>query len=249
MSGALLELRGIGVVVSGNTLLRDISLAVAPGEILAILGANGAGKSTLIETLSAAIVPTTGEITFGGRPLAGWSLSELAGRRALNASEPAIAFALRVDECVALGRPFERRDERAIAAALDDAHAVQWAARDYATLSSGEQMRVQVARALYQLGNTADCLWLLDEPCAHLDIAQRQFVLTLIERIARARRWAVVFSTHDPAEAAMIADRALLVRAGSALAFGPVAEMLTEDRLSACYGVRVATRTAFVATG
>lgn len=244
---ALHELRNVGVTVGGAPLLHHISLGVASGEIVAVLGANGAGKSTLIETLSGALAPTTGDCHFGGRPLASWTPTDLAARRALNASEPGIPFALRVDECVALGRPFAAIDAMAIAAALAETHAAQWSARDYATLSSGEQMRVQIARALYQLGDTPDCLWLLDEPCAHLDIAQRQLVLGLIERIAAARRWAVVFSTHDPAEAAQIAQRVLLVRSGAALAFGAAAEMLTEDWLSQCYGVRVAPRLAFAA--
>ena len=110
----------------------------------------------------------------------------------------------------------------------------------------GEQMRVQLARSLYQLADAPRCIWLLDEPCAHLDLAQRQFVLALIARVAKTRQWSVVFSTHDPAEALQIADQALLLRNGSAVAVGAAAEVINARDLSACYGVGVTRGEGFV---
>jgi iron complex transport system ATP-binding protein len=250
----LLTVDAIGVRVGGTMLLRDISFALRSGRILALLGANGAGKSTLVATLAGELPLTGGCIELHGRPLTAWSAAELAGRRALNASEPAVPFALRVADYVALGQPFDAPDAEAVAAALTECHAAEWRGRDYATLSLGEQMRVQLARSLYQLGRPLSstepqsrCLWLLDEPCAHLDMAQRHFVLTLIARIAREREWAVVFSTHDPMEAQLIADHALLLQKGEVLAFAEANEALTEANLSACYGRSVALRPAFVA--
>lgn len=250
----LLEVSNLGIATRTARLLHEVSLVLDAGEILAVLGANGAGKSTLISALSASVTPATGQILLDGKSLTGYSLAELAGRRALNASEPAIPFAMSVAECVALGRPFSGSawssapsDQAQIAQALHETHATQWAARDYATLSMGEQVRVQIARSLYQLGDTPRCLWLLDEPCAHLDMAQRQFVLSLVARIAKERHWAVVFSTHDPAEAAQIADRTLLMRGGEALLCATTAEALTAENLSACYGVNVHARAAFSA--
>lgn len=250
----LLTVDAIGVRVGGTMLLRNISFALRSGRILALLGANGAGKSTLVATLAGELPLTGGCIELHGRPLTAWSAAELAGRRALNASEPAVPFALSVADYVALGQPFDAPDVEAVAAALTECHAAEWRGRDYATLSLGEQMRVQLARSLYQLGRPLSstepqsrCLWLLDEPCAHLDMAQRHFVLTLIARIAREREWAVVFSTHDPMEAQLIADHALLLQKGEVLAFAEANEALTEANLSACYGRSVALRPAFVA--
>ena len=250
----LLKVDAIGVRVGGTMLLQNISFALRSGRILALLGANGAGKSTLVATLAGELPLTGGCIELHGRPLTAWSAAELAGRRALNASEPAVPFALSVADYVALGQPFDAPDVEAVAAALTECHAAEWRGRDYATLSLGEQMRVQLARSLYQLGRPLSstepqsrCLWLLDEPCAHLDMAQRHFVLTLIARIAREREWAVVFSTHDPMEAQLIADHALLLQKGEVLAFAEANEALTEANLSACYGRSVALRPAFVA--
>ncbi len=247
MSMPLVSVANVGVTVQGKRLLHDISFVLRAGDVLAVLGANGAGKSTLIAALSAGVTQSRGQIDLDSRPLADWSLLELAERRALNASEPAVPFAMSVSECVALGRPFASPDNAQVANALQAAHAQQWAERDYTTLSTGEQTRVQLARSLYQLGDTPRCLWLLDEPCAHLDLVQKQFVLSLIAQVAKARQWAVVFSTHDPAEAQQVADHVLLVRAGEALVSAPVAEALSAANLSACYGVNVARRDGFVA--
>ena len=242
----LLSVAALSVEVRESRLLHDVTFDVRSGEIIALLGANGAGKSTLIAALAGEIREHSGNIVFDNKALKEWSLESLAGRRALNATEPAVPFALNVSDYVALGRPFDAADVLAVNAVLTETHATPWATRDIATLSSGEQMRVQLARSLYQLGDTPHCLWLLDEPCAHLDLAQKQFVLTLISRIAKQRQWAIVFSTHDPAEALQIANQALLLRAGEVVATGAATEVINGDNLSRCYGVTVNRGIAFV---
>ena len=242
----LLSVSALGVSVRTSRLLHDISFALQPGEILALLGANGAGKSTLIAALAGEIGNPVGSILFDGALLTSWSLRTLAERRALNVTEPAVPFALSVADYVALGRPFDAVDDYNVQAALAEADATQWAVRDIATLSSGEQTRVQLARSLYQLGDTPHCLWLLDEPCAHLDLAQKQFVLALILRIAKARKWGIVFSTHDPAEALQIADQALLLQAGTVVASGVASEVINAENLSRCYGVNINRSIAFI---
>ncbi len=243
---SLLSVVALGVDVRGSRLLHDITFELQAGEIIALLGANGAGKSTLIAALAGEIENHSGDVMLDEKVLADWSLESLAARRALNATEPAVPFALSVADYVALGRPFDAADASAVNVALTETHATQWATRDIATLSSGEQMRVQLARSLYQLGDTPRCVWLLDEPCAHLDLAQKQFVLSLIARIAKQRQWGIIFSTHDPAEALQIADQALLLRAGSAIAVGVASQVINGENLSACYGVSVTRSEGFV---
>ncbi|MBP6530910.1 MAG: ABC transporter ATP-binding protein [Burkholderiales bacterium] len=248
MNTSVLRAENLGVVVNGKALLRDVNLAVGAGEILALLGANGAGKSTLIAAIAGEVAEHTGRIDFNGVPMVSYSLEAIAVRRALNAAEPALPFAMSVEDYVALGRPFDAPDATAINDALEACHAVEWSERDFATLSSGEQMRVQLARSLYQLGEAPNALWLLDEPCAHLDLAQRRFVLTLLASVAKSRGWAIVFSTHDPAEALATSHKALLLRAGECVGYGATAETITEASLAACYGVAVTRASAFVAT-
>ncbi|MCZ2133890.1 MAG: ABC transporter ATP-binding protein [Burkholderiales bacterium] len=247
---ALLSVLGVGRRAGTALLLESVSFAVDEGAVLAVLGANGAGKSTLMAALAGDSTLDRGDIEFSGKPLAAWSPLELASRRALNASEPPVPFAMSVADYVALGRPFAAPDAEAVTAALAECHADPWRARDYATLSMGEQLRVQLARSLYQLGanqGRTRCLWLLDEPCAHLDMVQRQFVLKLMQRFAKALQWAVVFSTHDPLEAQAIADHALLMRHGRALLHAPTEHALDETTLSACYGQPIVAAPAFIA--
>jgi iron complex transport system ATP-binding protein len=236
---ALLKVSKLRVVRGGQMLLDDVSFSVNAGEILALLGANGAGKSTLFAALAGEDVPAQGTIAFDGKSLAAYAALELAERRALNAVEPPLAFSLSVFDVVALGRPFVAVDRNAVERALEDCHAAHWAARDATTLSSGEMLRVQLARSLYQMGDEPRCLWLLDEPFAHLDLAQRKFVLELLRRIANERQWAIIFSSHEPRDAEAIADNVLLLREAKVIAYGAVAQTLRHAELSACYGITV----------
>ena len=107
-------------------------------------------------------------------------------------------------------------------------------ARHVPALSGGERQLVTVARALAQ----EPAILLLDEPTSHLDLANKQRVLSVLRQLREQGR-TIAFSTHDPAAAAAIADFVILLRAGRLLAAGPLAEVFTSERLSATYGVDV----------
>jgi iron complex transport system ATP-binding protein len=236
----LLKVEKLRVVRANQTLLQEISFSLQAGEVLAVLGANGAGKSTLLSALAGEFTASSRTISIDETSMDRFDAQALAERRALNVVEPPLAFSLSVFEYVSLGKPFADIDCAAILNALELCHAAQWMNRDAASLSSGELLRVQLARSLYQLGERARCLWLLDEPLAHLDLAQRQFVLTLIRKIASERQWAIVFSTHDPRDAAQVSDHALLLSRGEVIGCAPPKQVLTAKLLSECYGVQVA---------
>lgn len=227
------------VVRSNSVLINAVSFSLRAGEVMAVLGANGAGKSTLISALANELSLTSGTLVVNEKSLDAYDAESLAEVRALNAVEPPLAFSLTVFDYVALGRPFAEPDCNGVLAALQECHAAQWMNRDAASLSSGELLRVQLARSLYQLGETPNALWLLDEPLAHLDLAQRQYVLQLMREIATARRWAIVFSTHEPRDAFAICDSALLLRCGGLVASGPPDLVLTPEALNTCYGIDV----------
>jgi iron complex transport system ATP-binding protein len=246
----LLVVGDVSVRIDNALLLDAIGFDVAAGEVLTVLGANGAGKSTLLATLAGELAPSTGVIELRSEPLGSYSLEALAELRALNTTEPAPSFALTVSDVVALGRPFAPTDRAALLQALAELDASAWTNREFATLSTGEQFRVQLARSRYQLGSARDCLWLLDEPCAHLDLAQRQFVLTYLRRVATEQGFAIVMTTHDPSEAQYIADRVLLMCRGAMLAFGDASSTLTAQNLSRCYDAPVTSGSAWrIATG
>ncbi len=236
---AVLNVQALSVVRNQSHLIDSLSFSLRAGEVLALLGANGAGKSTLLGALANEFEATSGVIEVNGQPLGVYVAESLAEVRALNAVEPPLAFSLSVFDFVSLGRPFLEPDCEGVLRALDECHAAQWMNRDAASLSSGELLRVQIARSLYQLGDAPNSLWLLDEPLAHLDLAQRDFVLRLLRQVATARRWAIVFSTHEPQDAIAIADQVLLLRRGTAMAFGDPRSVLTNEQLSECYETQV----------
>jgi iron complex transport system ATP-binding protein len=237
---ALLSVDRACVTRGQRHVLRDISFALKAGQVMGLLGANGAGKSTLLSALAGEIALSGGSISVNGSSIDCLSAQALAEIRALNIVEPPLAFSLSVFEYVSLGQPFAEVDCAAILEALDRCHATQWMNRDAASLSSGELLRVQLARSIFQLGRSENCVWLLDEPLAHLDLAQRQFALQLLRDVASERRWSIVFSTHDPRDALQIADVVTMLKAGELLAHGAAEDALTAQNMAKCFGVQVA---------
>ena len=111
-------------------LLQNVSLAVRPGELLAVVGANGAGKSTLLKLLSGDLKPSAGEVLLDGKSLSQWPAAALARRRAVLTQQHTLALAFQVHELVLLGRyPHfggqpTAHDHAIVAAALDQSRRV-----------------------------------------------------------------------------------------------------------------------------
>lgn len=216
-----------------------VNVRVEPGRLAAVLGPNGAGKSTLVGLLSGGLLPRTGRVTFGGRPV-----RELSGRtRALaiavvTQSEPS-AFPITVRELVAMGRyphrgAWERagpRDAEAVEDALERCSAGAFASRSYDALSGGERQRVRIARALAQRAPVL----LLDEPTAGLDLRFRMEVFQLLRGLC-AEGLAVLVVTHDLNMAARFADDLLLLERGRPVAYGSPGDVVLRDRLEPVYG-------------
>ncbi len=238
-TGVTLRARG-----TGRALVEEVSLRLEAGEVLAVVGPNGAGKSTLLHALSGELRPAAGAIAFCGRALEDWPARALARRRAVVSQRVALAFPMTVREVVALGRlPWHGTreaacDAAAVAAAMGRAGVASLAPRAYATLSGGEQQRVQVARALAQLdGAEAPAALLLDEPTASLDAAHRAGLLRALRRLAAEAGSAVLVVLHDLNEAAFVADRVAVLQAGRCVALGPPARALDPSLLARIYGL------------
>jgi iron complex transport system ATP-binding protein len=235
--------QGITVRAGPRRLLHDVSLALHPGEVLAVVGPNGAGKSTLLRALSGERAPDAGLVTAEGRALRAWHPRDLARRRAVVGQHAALAFPMTAEEVVALGRlpwhatPEAARDRGAVAAALEATGVAHLAAQPYATLSGGERQRVGLARALAQLdGAPRPAALLLDEPTASLDVRHVGGLLALLRGLA-AGGLAVLVVLHDLNEAAFVADRVAVIAAARCVALGPAAEVLRPDLLAEVYGV------------
>jgi putative ABC transport system ATP-binding protein len=197
--------------------LRGVSLTIAGGEFVAIMGPSGSGKSTLMHLLGALDTPTSGRALFGGRDLQALSDRERALLRRTRIGFvfqffnllPTLTAAENVALPLLLGGHGRGRSRKAALAALEGVDLAGRADHFPEELSGGEMQRVAVARALVTEPEAILC----DEPTGNLDSANSQQVLTLLRGLPQAGRRAVVMVTHDP-QAAAYGDRVVRLRDG-----------------------------------
>jgi spermidine/putrescine transport system ATP-binding protein len=209
---ALLSIRNVAKSFGRNLVLRDISLEIAAGEFLAILGESGSGKTTLLRIIAGFETATSGELWMGSERLDG----QPPYRRPVNTVfqnyalfphltvEENVGYGLRVARCPAAelaGR---------VAEALEKVKMTAHAKKKPSQISGGQQQRVALARALVNRPK----LLLLDEPLSALDANLRRQMQVELKSLQREVGIAFVFVTHDQEEAMVIADRIALLRSG-----------------------------------
>lgn len=241
----VLGLAGVSVVRGTKTLLNDVTWRVAEGERWVVLGPNGAGKSTLLQIAGARMHPTRGVAGILDEVLGAVDVFELRPR--IGVASAALAHQIPEGEKVlnvvvtasygVTGRwreDYERDDERRAFALLEEWGVSTFFNRPFASLSDGERKRVQIARALMSDPE----LLLLDEPGAGLDLAGREgLVKRLSELAADPMAPCTVLVTHHLEEIPPGFTHALLLRDGGVVAQGPITEVLTEEHLSATFGL------------
>ncbi|WP_308915851.1 metal ABC transporter ATP-binding protein [Jannaschia sp. LMIT008] len=178
---ALIEADGLGVSLGGQSVLRDVSLSVAPGEIVTVVGPNGSGKSTLVRCLIGGLPAGTGAV----RRAVGLRLGYVPQRLAVAATLP-----MTVARFLSLPRRASRAD---VATALERTGADGLQRRQMDDLSGGQRQRVALARALL---NQPDLL-VLDEPTTGLDQPGAADFYRLIERLRDDTGCAVLMVSHD----------------------------------------------------
>jgi iron complex transport system ATP-binding protein len=241
----ILEVRGLRIERGRTAILRGVDWRVAPGEHWVILGANGSGKTSLLKALTGYLSPSRGEISLLGRTYGACDWRELRLQIGVvtSAFATAIPPAESALETVESGK-FAQLDLWHRTTPADRAAAMRLlrfvglagiADREWAYLSQGERQRVLIARALMARPR----LLILDEPCAGLDPVAREKFLRFIDRLARRKGRgspAVVLVTHHVEEITPSFTHALLLRAGRAVAAGPLRTVLTSPNLSAAFG-------------
>ena len=205
MNGSGLRLRSVSVDFDGRSILHDVSLTVARGEIVAILGPSGSGKSTLLRLVAGLVEPTSGAVIIDDTDVTSvpthrrgvglvFQNNQLFPHHDVAAN---IAYGLRV-----AGMPVDQRRNR-VSELLALVGLPGFGSRDVATLSGGEAARVALARSLA----TSPRVVLLDEPLSGLDHDLRYSLADDVRRVVRAAGSTAVVVTHDPDEARRIADR------------------------------------------
>lgn len=214
--------------------LSDVSLDLAPGELLGVIGPNGSGKSTLLHALAGLLCPD-GEVAFEARPLRAIPPRERARRIGLMPQNGEIAWSLRVCDVVAMGRlPWQDEDAGAIDRAMALAGVAALAGRRVDELSGGEQARVWLARVL--AGQPR--LLLADEPIARLDLHYQCSVMDVLRDYAHAGQ-GVIVAIHDLGLAARYCDRLCLLHLGRVRSLGRPDEVLVAAVLAEVFGIAI----------
>ncbi|MFZ0762251.1 MAG: ABC transporter ATP-binding protein [Candidatus Sulfotelmatobacter sp.] len=209
---ALLSIRNLAKHFGKNVVLRDISLDVAEGEFLTILGESGSGKTTLLRIIAGFETASAGEVWMGGERLD----REPPYRRRVNTVFQSYALFphLTVEQNVAYGLRVARRPEAEIASrvkeALDKVKMSAHAKSKPSKISGGQQQRIALARALVNRPR----LLLLDEPLSALDANLRRQMQVELKSLQREVGISFIFVTHDQEEAMVMSDRIALLRSG-----------------------------------
>ena len=250
LTDLVLRMDGVGVRRSGSMLLREVNWAVELDERWVVLGPNGAGKTTLLRLASAELHPTVGVVHVLGERLGRVNVFELRTR--VGISSAGLGMRVPDDEVVrdvvvsagygVLGRwreQYENTDTDRADDLLDALGVRALAGRRFGTLSEGERKRVMIARSLM----TDPELLLLDEPAAGLDLGGREDLLDRLSTLAADPNAPTsVLVTHHVEEIPRGYSHALLLREGGVVAAGLIDDVLSDENLSATFGLPLGVR-------
>ena len=237
----LLEISGLHFAYGDRAVLRDVSVSLSSGRVVALLGPNGSGKSTLLRVALGQLAPAGGAVRWDGRDVARWPRRELARRVAYLPQSPTAEADHRVIDVLRLGRaPYwgafgleSPRDVRVVRDVAETLALADLLDRPMDHLSGGQRQRVFLGRCLAQ----EPAALLLDEPTTFLDLRHQVDLLQLLRRLAKERSVAILMASHDLNLTAALSDRAVLLDDGTVAAEGTPSDVLRPDVLSRVYGV------------
>jgi branched-chain amino acid transport system ATP-binding protein len=231
----MLEVRGIETYYGNIPALREISIDVPGGSVVAIIGANGAGKTTLMKTIAGILRPRSGTVSFLGEKITGLPSHKIVRRGiALVPEERAILSRMTVRENLEMGA-FTRRDRKK--ASLDMDRVMERfpvlksrAGQLGGSLSGGEQQMLAIARALM----SAPKLLLLDEPTLGLAPLVVADIFAIIREI-NATGTTILLVEQNVKQALKVSSYAYVLETGKIALSGPSKELLQEPRIKASY--------------
>jgi iron complex transport system ATP-binding protein len=229
-----------------RTILDHVTWRINRGENWVLYGPNGAGKTTLLNIICGYIWPSDGEVRVLRHRFGTVDLGALRQRIAF-VSEPLqrmIHPQLSGAEVLITGarahlnlfEPPTAAELRHMAQVAGETHTTELLDKPFAAMSSGERQRILIARALMRRPDIV----ILDEPCAALDLAGREFVLHTVRLVAsRLHAPTLILTTHHVEEITDVFTHALLLRDGRVWAAGPIDRTLTSHNLSAVFGLPI----------
>jgi len=220
--------------------LDDVTVSVAEGEMVSVVGPNGVGKSTLFHCILGLLNRYRGKIEIGNRDVRTMDIREMAKLVAYIPQSHYPSFNFSVFDMVLMGTSNQissvsvpkKKQMQLVESALERMGITALAERGYTRISGGERQLVLIARALVQQTR----ILILDEPTANLDFGNQIKVLTQIQSLAR-EGYTVIQSTHNPEQAFMFSDSIVALYGGKVLASGAPADIVNGDLIRQLYGV------------
>lgn len=231
------QVTGLSVAYHDRLAVKNVSVSVPPGAVMAILGPNGAGKSTLLKAVMGLVPTLSGDVRLFGR--------DLARSRRRVAYMPQTAevdwdFPTTVRDVVSMGTygrlGWWRRpgaDQHAVVEKAREAAGISdLAERQISQLSGGQKQRTFVARTLAQEPD----LYLMDEPFAGVDVASERAIAGVLDSL-RQKGKTIVIVHHDLSTVRRLCTHSLLLSEGSLVSAGPLEESFTTEHLHRAYGL------------
>jgi len=241
---SVLQVSGLSKSFGGVHAVRNVSFAVAAGELLAMIGPNGAGKSTCFNLINGQFAPDSGRVLLEGRPITGLpprAIWRLGVARTFQVTATFASMTVRENVQVALlsharrlASPVARAPRLQVAQAnalLAQAGMLDQADRPAAVLAYGDLKRLELAIALANRPR----LLLMDEPTAGMACGERAALMRLTASLARASAIAVLFTEHDMDTVFTHADRVIVLADGERIAEGAPAQVRAEPRVREAY--------------
>lgn len=222
-----------------TTILSDVSLAVADGQMTILVGPNGSGKSTLLKTMARILDPVSGSVVLDGKAIHETRSREVAKKLGLLPQGPIAPEGLTVRELVAQGRfphqglmrQWATEDATAVETAMVTAKVTEFADRPVDTLSGGQRQRCWIAMVLAQETD----LLLLDEPTTFLDLKIQVDLMELLADLAHTGGRTLVVVLHELNLAAAYADHLVMMKDGRIACAGSPETVFTQERLKSVF--------------
>ena len=238
----ILKTSALSIGYENKTVVSNINVSLNEGDIIALIGPNGAGKSTLFKTFSTHIKPLGGKIELFGKDLMSYSPKERAKMLGIVLTERPDNMFLKVFDVVAAGRyPYtgmfgklSANDEKEIKVSLELVGVNQLIDRVFNTLSDGEKQKVMIAKAIAQ--NTP--IIILDEPTAFLDYPSKIELFSLLKKLAKEQKKAILFSSHDLELLLRYTDNLWIIAKHKPFAAGQSTELLKNGVIKDYFGLK-----------
>lgn len=225
----------------GTSLIQDIELSLAKGEILTLIGPNGAGKTTVLKSIAGQLALTGGTLWLDGASLTDLKQSERAKKMAALFTEKSKTEFMSCAEMVEAGRyPYTGRfgllseyDRKCVQEAMRLVDAAEFSEKEFQKCSDGQKQRVLLARAICQEPE----ILLLDEPASYLDIRHKLELLSILQELKRKKKLTVIMSLHELDLAERISDKILCLKGEYMEKFGTPQEIFADGFIHRLYDI------------